>query len=148
MRRINVELIVGLFMVAGFLSLVYLTVRLGDIGLFPSNRQMLSAQFTSISGLKTGASVELAGVQVGKVSSIHLNSAGSEALVTLAIDDDVEVQDDSIVSVRTAGLIGDKYIKLQLGGSERVLKTGEEIMETESAVDLEELISKYIFQKE
>ncbi len=148
MRRINIELIVGFFMLMGFLSFAYLTVRLGDIGVFPDDGYTLTAQFTSISGLKSGAAVELAGVQVGKVANIQLNSAGSEALVTLAIDRGITVQDDSIASVRTAGLIGDKYIKLQLGGSERILKTGDEITETESAVDIEELISKYIFQKD
>ncbi len=148
MHRLKVELIVGLFMVAGFLGFAYLTVRLGDVGLFPGDSNTLTARFTSISGLKEGAAVELAGVKVGKVSAIRLDGTDYEAVVTLAIDPGVEVQDDAIVSIRTAGLIGDKYVKMQPGGGERILETGDEIVETESAVDLEELISKYIFQKE
>ncbi|MDT8388451.1 MAG: outer membrane lipid asymmetry maintenance protein MlaD [Thiogranum sp.] len=148
MHRFNVELIVGLFMVTGFLGFAYLSVRLGDVGIFPSDSYTLTARFTSISGLKEGASVEFAGVRVGKVAGISLDGTDYEAIVTLAIDPGIVIQDDSIASIRTAGLIGDKYVKMQPGGAERILQEGDEIVETESAVDLEELISKYIFQSE
>lgn len=146
MHRLKMELIVGLFMVSGFLGFAYLTIKLGDVGLLPSDGYRLIARFTSISGLKEGAPVELAGVKVGKVSAIQLDGTDYEAVVTLAVDPEVTVQDDSIASIRTAGLIGDKYVKIQAGGAERILTDGDEIVQTESAVDLEELISKYVFQ--
>jgi len=148
MHRLKVELIVGLFMIAGFLSFAYLAVKLGDVGVFANDGYDLTARYTSISGLKQDAPVELAGVKIGKVANIRLDNEEDEAVVTLSIDKGVSIQDDSIASIRTAGLIGDKYIKIEPGGGERILKGGDDITETESAVDIEELISKYIFSKE
>jgi len=105
----------------------------------------LYGRFESIDGLKKGADIEIAGVRVGKVTNISLDPEGQIAVVTMKIQNDVELTDDVIASIKTAGLIGDKYIKLSPGGSDLVLKDGETITETESAVDLEELISKYVF---
>lgn len=147
MHRLKVELIVGLFMVAGFLSLAYLAIKLGDVGVFSNDGYDLTARYTSISGLKLDAPVELAGVKIGKVANIRLDNKEEQAVVTLSIDKGIAIQDDSIASIRTAGLIGDKYIKIEPGGSERILKGGDDIADTESAVDIEELISKYIFSK-
>jgi phospholipid/cholesterol/gamma-HCH transport system substrate-binding protein len=121
---------------------------MGDISLFKEDSYPVSARFVSISGLKEGAVVELAGVKVGKVSSIALDGGDYEAVVHMDISKAVRLSDDSIASIRTAGIIGDRFIKLTPGGSEDYLGPGDEIQETESAISLEELVSKYIFEKE
>jgi phospholipid/cholesterol/gamma-HCH transport system substrate-binding protein len=108
---------------------------------------VLNARFQSVSGLKKGAQVEIAGVPVGKVDLISLDHERQVALVKLKIEHGVVLTDDVIASVKTSGLIGDKYIKLSPGGSDTVLKAGDTIIETESALDIEELISKYAFGK-
>lgn len=138
---------VGLFMILGFLGFAYLSIKLGDVDLFGTrNDYPVSASFNSISGLKEGAFVEIAGVKVGKVSSINLDNDDYEALVTMSINSSVKLQDDSIASIRTAGIIGDRYVSITPGGSDQYISPGGEIEETESAISLEELISKYIFE--
>ena len=148
MKKMNLEMIVGVFLLAGFISFAWLAVKMGDINPFANETYPVTARFTSISGLKAGSTIELAGVIVGKVSSIELDTGDYEAVVHLSIDKQVELQDDSIASIRTAGIIGDKYIKLSPGGSEIILEAGDEIEETEPAISLEELVSKYIFDSE
>jgi phospholipid/cholesterol/gamma-HCH transport system substrate-binding protein len=148
MKKINLEMIVGLFLLAGFASFSYLAVKMGDINPFASETYPISARFTSISGLKTGATLELAGVTVGKVSRIDLDAGEYEAVVHMDIDKQVLLTDDSIASIRTAGIIGDKFIKLSPGGSDIFLEAGDEIEETEPSISLEELVSKYIFESE
>lgn len=146
MKRLNLEFAVGVFLLAGLLSFSYLAVRLGNVGLFEKDTYELNARFISISGLKPGASVEIAGVRVGKVSKIDLDVEDYEARVFLAINGAVPVQDDAIASIRTQGIIGDKFVKITPGGSDEYLEGGMEIVETEPAISLEELISKYIFE--
>ena len=141
-------MIVGIFLLAGFLSFAWLAVKMGDINPFANETYPVTARFTSISGLKEGSTIELAGVVVGKVSSIELDTGDYEAVVHLNIDKQVELQDDTIASIRTAGIIGDKYIKISPGGSDIILEAGDEIEETEPAISLEELVSKYIFESE
>ncbi len=148
MKKMNVEMIVGVFLLAGFLSFAWLAVKMGDINPFANETYPVTARFTSISGLKEGSTIELAGVVVGKVSSIELDTGDYEAVVHLNIDKQVELQDDTIASIRTAGIIGDKYIKISPGGSDIILEAGDEIEETEPAISLEELVSKYIFDSE
>ncbi len=140
------EFAVGLFMVAGIFLLVYLSVTLGKVEIFSSRYYTAIAAFDSITGLKEGASVEIAGVQVGKVKNIILED--DMAMVELSILTDVSITDDIIASVRTKGVIGDKYVKLSPGGSDEYIEDGGIIMETESAISLEELVSKYMFEKE
>ena len=146
MKKINIETGVGIFLIAGLLCLGYLSVKLGDVNLFGSDRYLVSARFANVSGLKEGASVEVAGVSVGKVSKINLDDY--EALVELEIDPHIKLQEDAIASIRTQGIIGDKYVKIKVGGSEEYVDEGGELLETESAIELEELVSKYIFEKE
>jgi len=147
MKKINLEFIVGLFIVAGFLAFVYISLQFGEFSLFSmNNTYTIKAQFTNISGLKEGATVEIAGVNVGKVSSIQLVDM-DKALVSLRIDNQTKITDDAIAAIRTQGIIGDKYVKVLQGGSDKYLKEGDEIYDTESAVDIEEMISKYIFGK-
>lgn len=148
MRKFNLEITVGLFMVIGFLSFVWLSVQLGDIDVFGPKTYEVTANFGSVSGLKSGAIVEIAGVQVGKVDEISFDPQAYEAKVTLSINQGVILQEDSIASVRTAGIIGDRYIDISPGGSDELINDGGRIVETESAINLEELVSKYIFEKE
>ncbi|MCG6906009.1 MAG: outer membrane lipid asymmetry maintenance protein MlaD [Desulfobacteraceae bacterium] len=145
--KASVETAVGIFVLIGILSVGYLTVKLGKLELLADNYYVLNARFQSVSGLKKGAQVEIAGVPVGKVDLISLDHERQVALVKLKIEHGVVLTDDVIASVKTSGLIGDKYIKLSPGGSDTVLKAGDTIIETESALDIEELISKYAFGK-
>ena len=148
MKKTNLEIIVGAFLLAGFICFSWLAVKMGDINPFQNETYPVTARFTSISGLKEGSTIELAGVVVGKVSQIELDAGEYEAVVHLNIDKTIELTDDSIASIRTSGIIGDKFIKLTPGGSDITLEAGDEIDETESAISLEELVSKYIFESE
>lgn len=148
MKRFNMEMIVGLFLLAGFAGFSWLAIKMGDLDLFKNESYAVTARFLSTSGLKEGSTIELAGVTVGKVKRIELDPGEYEAVVHLDIDKTVKLQDDSIASIRTAGIIGDKFIKLTPGGSDIYLEPGDEIEETESAISLEELVSKYIFEGE
>ncbi|MCM2284489.1 MAG: outer membrane lipid asymmetry maintenance protein MlaD [Desulfobacula sp.] len=139
------EISVGIFMVAGIACLVYLSVRLGSVDLFGSDTYVVSAKFGSIEGLEVAASVEIAGVPVGKVKKITLEE--NEALVEMEIKKGTRISDDTIASIRTKGIIGDKFIKLSPGGSEDLVGDKGALMDTESAISLEELVSKYIFKK-
>ena len=139
------EISVGLFMILGMACLVYLSVNLGSVELFGSDAYTITARFGSIEGLEPGASVEIAGVPVGKVKQISLDE--DNALVKMEIKKGTKISDDTIASIRTKGMIGDKFVKLSPGGSEDFLEDSDSLMDTESAISLEELISKYIFQK-
>ena len=139
------EMMVGIFMIVGIFCLVYLSLTLGKVSLFNSGNMTVTADFDSITGLRKGASVEIAGVRVGKVTNIHLND--DMAVVALSIDRGVDMTDDIIASIRTKGIIGEKYIKLTPGGSDEYIEDGGSIVDTESSISLEELISKYIFEK-
>ena len=132
-------------MLIGILCLGYLSIKLGKMELLGGNYYRVAAQFDSVSGLKQGARIEVAGVEVGAVERIALAKESSDrAEVTLKIKDGVTIPDDVIASVRTSGIIGDKFIMLKPGGSDRLLKDGSKIRETESAIDIEELVSKFI----
>ena len=145
MNKTSLELGVGIFVLIGILCVGYLTVRLGKMELLGDEHYYLNARFVSVAGLKKGAQVVIAGVQVGQVTRISLDPEEQVAIVRMKIMKDVVLTDDVIASVKTSGLIGDKYIKLSPGGSDEVLKDGEMIIETESALDIEELVSKYAF---
>lgn len=145
MKRTTIEIWVGIFVLIGLICVGYLTIKLGKMELIGGNHYTVSARFLSVSGLKTGAEVVLAGVQVGSVDRITLDQERMMALVDLKIKNGIELTEDVIASVKTAGLIGDKYIRLSPGGAEEVLKPGDLITETESAIDLEDMIGKYVF---
>jgi phospholipid/cholesterol/gamma-HCH transport system substrate-binding protein len=148
MKRSSLEMIVGVFLLAGFASFSWLAVKMGDLDLFKEESYNISASFTSISGLKEGAALELAGVVVGKVTKIELNEEEFEATVFMDVRKTIQLSDDSIASIRTSGIIGDKFIKLTPGGSEMFLEPGDMIEETEASISIEELVSKYIFEGE
>lgn len=148
MGNAKIELSVGLFMLVGVLCVAGLATQLGDIALLDGQRYRIAARFVSSSGLKQGAFVEVGGVRVGKVAAIELDASTYESVVHMQLDRQVRLQDDSIASIRTEGIIGDKFVKITPGGSEAMLGPGDEIVDTESAISLEELISKYIFESE
>jgi phospholipid/cholesterol/gamma-HCH transport system substrate-binding protein len=145
MKKANLELGVGLFVLAGLACLVYLAVHLGEMELFGRGYRVV-ADFDNISGLKIGAAVEVAGVEVGKVENI-LITPGHQARLVLKINPGLKLGEDAIASVRTKGIIGDKFVKLSPGSSENVIPPDGRIRDTESAVEWEELISKYIHGK-
>ena len=145
MKRGNLELAVGVFVLVGLACLAYLAVHLGKLELFGGGYRVM-ADFDNISGLKPGATVEVAGVEVGRVDSIQLSS-GDRAKLVLKMHPGIKLYDDAIASVRTKGIIGDKYVKLSPGSSGKAIPNGGKIRDTESAVEWEELISKYIHGK-
>ncbi|MBU1570122.1 MAG: outer membrane lipid asymmetry maintenance protein MlaD [Proteobacteria bacterium] len=144
MKKTLIETYVGIFVLLGLICVSYLTIKLGKMELIGDNNYPVYARFQSVSGLKQGAHVEIAGVKVGTIESISLDK-DKKAIVKMKIEKGLVLTDDVIASVKTSGIIGDKYIKISPGGSDIILKPGEMITETESALDLEELVSKYVF---
>lgn len=148
MSKINIQLLAGLFVMLALAAFTYLAVTIGGVRFNDQDSYSLTARFSSISGLQTGAIVEAAGVRVGTVSAIEFDPQSYQAIVTLRINQDVPVQEDAIAAIRTQGIIGEKFIRLIPGGFPELLADGDVIFDTESAVSLEELISKYIFSGE
>jgi phospholipid/cholesterol/gamma-HCH transport system substrate-binding protein len=145
MKRFDLELTVGLFIMAGIVCLGYLSIKLGKMEVVGGKGYEIYAIFSNIGGLRTGSSIEIAGVDVGRVKSITLDNY--QAHVVLDLPRSVKIQEDAIALVKTKGLIGEKYIEITPGGSEKIIQPGGRIRETQPAVDLEGLISKYAFGK-
>ncbi len=144
MNMAKLEMTVGVFMIVGILCLGYISIKLGKMEIMGGDYYTISAGFDSVSGLKPGASIEVAGVEVGKVERIALDpKTNDRALAYMKIKSGVKITDDVLASVRTSGIIGDKFIKLKPGGSDTYLKDRDMIFETESAIDIEELVSKF-----
>ncbi|MCL2458345.1 MAG: outer membrane lipid asymmetry maintenance protein MlaD [Desulfobulbus sp.] len=145
MGNSRVEILVGVFLICGFLALGWLALRLGEVPWVGASKSYtINAEFTNISGVKSGADVQVAGVVVGKVRQLELNK-DRRALVTMQVDRSITIPVDSVASVKSQGIIGDKYIQITLGGDEQPYQPGDTIVDTESAVDLESLISKFAF---
>ena len=145
MGNSRMEITVGVFLVMGFLALGWLAMQLGEVSWQTGAKSYtLNAEFNNISGVKLGADIQISGVTVGKVRQLRLNE-DNLALVAMQIDKGVKVPVDSIASVKSQGIIGDKFIQITLGGDETAYQPGETIVDTESAVDLESLISKFAF---
>lgn len=141
-RTFTTEFFVGLFAIASIAAGGYLAVGLGELQLGPSNQYTVYAEFDNISGLKSGASVEIAGVPIGEVSDITLKDP--QARVTLKVDNAVRLRDDDIASIRTKGIIGDRYVKISRGASSTNIEDNGLMTETESVVDLEDVIGKIV----
>jgi phospholipid/cholesterol/gamma-HCH transport system substrate-binding protein len=141
-RKLTIEFLVGLFTLAGVACAGWLAIGLGGVQWFNTDTYDVFAEFDNISGLKTGASVEIAGVPVGEVSEIVLKDPAAK--VTLRIKKSVQIRDDDIASIRTKGIIGDRYVKLSRGGSDMFVAPNGTMTETESVVDLEDLIGKFV----
>ena len=145
MKKVDLELAVGLFIIAGILCLGYLSVKLGKMEIMGERGYEIYGVFSNIGGLKVGSSIEIAGVNVGRVKSVVLDDY--QARVVLNFPKELTIQEDAIASIKTRGLIGEKYIEITPGGSEKVIKPGGRIRETQPAIDMEELISKFVFGK-
>ncbi len=145
MKRGYLELVVGVFVLVGLACLAYLAVHLGKMEVWGSSYR-LSATFDNIGGLKVGASVEVAGVTVGRVESIQLTT-GDRATVVMGLERGLKIHEDAIASIRTKGIIGEKYIAISPGSSEKLIASGGKIHDTESAVNWEQLINTYIHGK-
>src|SRR5262249_31644387 len=141
MRRSITDLSVGVFVLLGILALGWLSVKLGRVDLFRSAGYSVVADFPSVGGLKAGSSVETAGVEIGRVDAITLDEQ-YQARVRMNIRPNVKLQDDSIASIKTKGLIGEKYIRISPGGSDKLIPPNGRIKEVEPPVDFEELLSK------
>jgi phospholipid/cholesterol/gamma-HCH transport system substrate-binding protein len=145
MNTRKIEISVGLFVFLGLAALAFLAVRIGQGRISSGGSQEFTARFINASGLKEGSSVRIAGVAVGAVTRVALKHDEMVALVTFAIDPAVKLDDDTAAAVRSAGLIGEKFVSLQPGGSGVPLPPGGLILDTQSAVDLEDLISRFAF---
>ncbi len=145
MERTKLELIVGVFVLVGAVCLGYLSIKLGKLEVIGGDVYVVQAQFDSASGLKAGSTVEIAGVEVGRVKAIALKE--DRATVTLTVHDSVKLYTDTIASIKTRGIIGEKFMALSPGGGGDPLKPGDTIRDTESGLDLEELVSQYVHGK-
>jgi len=145
MRRSVLNLAVGVFVLLGILALGWLSIRLGKVDFVGGKNYTVTADFPTAGGLKSGSSIEIAGVEVGRVSTVQL--ANYQARLVLSIRNEVKLTEDSIASIKTRGLIGEKFLQISPGGSDRVIKPGGKIIEVEPPIDLEELLSKYVFGK-
>ncbi len=145
MKKFDIELAVGLFVLAGLACLGYLTIKLGKMEILGGKGYEVHAIFSNSGGLKTGSAIVLAGVEVGRVKSITLENY--QARVILSLQSDVKLQEDAIASIKTRGLVGEKYIEITPGGSDKFIPHGGKIRETQPSIDLEELISKFVFEK-
>lgn len=145
MSKRKIEFYVGLFSIIGLICMGYLVIVLGEIDLGKSKRYTVFGYFSSVSGLKPGARVEMVGVKIGTVSTIAIDEERMMAKLELSIDKNIHLTEDSIASVKTSGIIGLKYIEISPGGSDIMLEPGEEIYNTESSLDVEGLVRQFIF---
>jgi len=145
MRRSTLELGVGIFVLIGLLALGWMSVKLGRVDFLGSKGYVVNAEFPTVGGLKVGSTIEIAGVEVGRVDRIQLKDY--QAQVVMVIQPQVKLQEDAIASIKTKGLIGEKYVRVSPGGSDKLIQPGGKIREVEAPVDFEELLSKYIFGK-
>lgn len=143
MNHTRTEIVVGLFVLVGIACLGYLAIRLGKIEVFGSSGYTVIADFPTVAGLKVGDPVEIAGVRIGRVESLGL-SEDDRARLWLRLNDGVKLQDDVIASVRARGLIGDKFVLLTPGASDKIIPPGGKIRETESPPDIPDLIGKIV----
>lgn len=142
-ERLGLELSVGVFMIVGILCLGYLSAKMGKLEVWGSPGYEVFAVFSDIGGLRSGSPVVIAGVDVGRVKAISL--VDYEARVALQIEAGLVLREDAVASVKTRGLIGEKFIQISVGAADAAVKPGGRIRQTESAVDIEALISKYAF---
>jgi len=148
MERTTLDLWVGTFVVAGIAALVMLAMKVGNLGTYNmSETYQLHAYFTNIGGLKPKASIKSAGVLVGRVKEITLDTENYEAEVVMSLDKRYQFPKDTFANILTSGLLGEQYIGLSPGGDSEMLKNGEQIKMTQSAVILEDLIGKFIYNK-
>jgi len=145
MNQKRIEFSVGIFILVGIAAILYLAIQIGSSRFLGSDARVVDARFSNVGGLNEGSNVMIAGVKVGVVGDITLDTKNLVAMVQLKLHTDITIYDDAIASIKTNGLIGDKYIALDPGGGGFELEKGEPIVDTESALDIESLISRFAF---
>ena len=136
---------IGLFIMIGLACTAYLAMTLANTTFFAGDSYVITAKFTAVNGLRPGSNVEISGVAVGKVADITLDQALYQAVVTMQIQNSVGIPVDSVAAIKTSGLIGDKYVSITPGADDAMLKADDAILDTQAALDIEEMISKYVF---
>jgi phospholipid/cholesterol/gamma-HCH transport system substrate-binding protein len=145
MNKYSKESVVGFFVVIGLIAIGYMTIQLGDLGILGDDTYPLQARFSQVTGLRTGSAVNMLGIEVGRVGKMTMDQEKQQAVVELRLNPGVKVYDDAIASIKTEGLIGDRYVSIDAGGSGSLLKPGDLITETEAPADIMDLVSKYAF---
>ena len=145
MKKYSKETIVGVFVVIGLACIVYMTVKLGNVGFFGDNTYTLYAPFNKVTGLRVGNPINMIGLEIGRVGAFKLDQDKEVVVVELKINKGIDVYDDAIASIKTEGLIGDKFVSIDPGGGGDLLKNGDTITDTTSPTDIMDLISKYAF---
>ena len=145
MKKYSKETVVGIFVVIGLACIGYMTVKLGNVGFFGDNTYSLYASFSTVTGLREGNPVNMLGLEIGKVEKFTLNQENQQVRVEFKINKGIEIYDDAIASVKTEGLIGDKYVAIDPGGGGDLLANGDTITDTNSPTDIMDLVSKYAF---
>jgi phospholipid/cholesterol/gamma-HCH transport system substrate-binding protein len=145
MKKYKIETIVGIFVIFGLICVGYMTVKLGKVEVFGNNFYTLVAKFTTVAGLRIGSPVHILGIEVGRVEKITIDQENLKAVVEIKVKKDIKIYDDAIASIKTEGLIGDKYLSIDPGGGGNLLANKGVISDTQAAVDIEQLISKYAF---
>jgi phospholipid/cholesterol/gamma-HCH transport system substrate-binding protein len=145
MKKYTIETTVGIFLVFGLFCVGYMTVKLGHVSLLGDNAYSLFAKFTSVTGLRAGSLVYISGIQVGRVEKLTMDQESQKAVVEIRIRNDIKIYDDAIASIKTEGLIGDMHLSIDPGGAGTLLKPGGTVTETQPAVDIADLVSKYAF---
>ena len=145
MKRYAMETVVGIFVVVGIICVGYMTIKLGKVRIFGENEYSLSARFTSVSGLRVGSPVDIFGINVGRVEQLSIDQKREMAVVRMKIKKGMDVYDDGSATIKTSGLIGDRYVKIDPGGAGELLKPGSWITETSAPLDVEDLIGKLAF---
>jgi phospholipid/cholesterol/gamma-HCH transport system substrate-binding protein len=145
MKKYSKETVVGIFVVIGLACIGYMTVKLGNVGFFGDNSYSLFAKFNTVTGLREGNPVNMLGLEIGKVQKFTMDQENQQVLVEFKINKGIEIYDDAIASVKTEGLIGDKYVAVDPGGGGDLLANGDSITDTNSPTDIMDLVSKYAF---
>lgn len=145
MKKYAMETTVGIFLIFGLIIIGYMTVKLGHVSLFGDDTYKLLARFTSVSGLRAGSTVDMLGIEIGRVERLSIDQKDQKAVVEMNIKKNIKIYDDAIASIKTEGLIGDKYLSIDPGGGGDLLHPGGTITETQPALDIESLVSKYAF---
>ncbi len=145
----SIEIMVGAFIAAGLVALFFLSMKVSNLSTMAGGEGYpIIARFDNIGSLKVRSPVTMAGVRIGRVSAIGFDKETYEAVVTMNIEDQYDtIPDDTFAKIFTAGLLGEQYIGLDPGGSEKYLKAGDQIHLTQSALVLEEIIGQFLFSK-
>lgn len=145
MRKFAMETTVGIFVLLGLVLIGYMTIKLGHVTFFGDDSYSLYAKFTSVSGLRAGNPVKMLGMEIGRVEALTIDQEDLKAVVEIRIKNGIKVYDDAIASIKTEGLIGDRYLSIDPGGGGTLLAAGKTIIETQPAIEISDLIGKYAF---